>query len=132
MNDRQYAAHRAAVGRAMDQWKNRLWLGHWILHVEHNRHGLDQREVPSGSTKQMVCNADWRYQEATIGCDCPSVSRKSVAEMGLLVLHELLHAAVHEAREWREGASVGLPHEERVVTHLTNVLVYAYKGSRRR
>lgn len=127
MNDRQYSRHCAQVERVVRRWKPRLWLGMWTIHVEHNRNGLDQRNIPSGVIMHARTVSDWRYEEATIECDCPSVARLKPEKLDSLILHELIHTALDEMREWRHGVDVGLPHEERVTTHLKNMLGYAWR-----
>jgi hypothetical protein len=57
-------------------------------------------------------------------------SDKRIAEV---VIHELVHCLVHEMREWSPERQSGdaldkcMAHEERVVTELTDAIIWSYE-----
>lgn len=69
----------------------------------------------------MRCAAKWQYLTATITVFMPDISDCSDAELEGHLVHELCHCLVNELREARED---WLDHEERVVTGITNAILW--------
>lgn len=65
-----------------------------------------------------VENCSWEYQSASIQVDLSKLADMKASKIGEVVIHELLHIVVNEMREG------SIKHEERVVTHLTNCVLW--------
>lgn len=124
MNDAKYKRTKKRLTKLVAKWKRRLRLEQWAIRTIFCRHSLAKS---AGVSKSAVANcvADWRYLEAAVSFDMPSLAEMNREDLEQVVLHELVHVLVSEMREWQadntstEGA---MDHEERVVTHITNVL----------
>ena len=53
------------------------------------------------------CAADWRYRDILFTLSYVGQERLSDERMDESALHEVLHAAVHEMREWKLGDKIG-------------------------
>jgi len=107
------AKTRDKVAALIKRWIGDLWLGQWEIDVTYEWNGVRGKEAVYAR-----CHADWRYMHARITCDLPLMADLSDEDLEEVVVHELLHAVVNEMR------SKGLPHEERVVSHLERVICY--------
>jgi len=122
VNDRQYEAGKSRTARWVALWTDRLWLGQWRIRPSYVRNWTTDEDGSGGDTIAHGW-ASWQYQTLTVEFNMHQLLRRPLDEQEQHVLHELLHAVV---REMRDGADM-IPHEERVVTHLTNVLWHAWK-----
>lgn len=130
MNDRAYEALQRRANRFVRRWRSRLWLNDWQVDTTFYREGDGNGSARDGFERIAWCHADWRYKLATVSINCPTFAATDAAEQEKTILHELLHAVVHEMREWAPdggGPTGAIDHEERVVTVLTDILWMAYK-----
>lgn len=132
MNDREHARHIKQFDALAEKWKFALFLGNWALITDHFREGDGKTDAATGKTPAASCSADWRYMHVKLSCNCFEFADMPAHEVERIVIHELLHAVVHEMREWSENDDSCLPHEERVVSHLTAVIDYLANAPRKR
>lgn len=132
MNDREHARHCKEFNALIDQWRTDLFLGNWQIDTEHFRTGNGDVDQNTGQTPAAKCAADWRYMHAKVTCNCHMFEGMPKGKVEQVVIHELLHAVVHEMREWSTKDDSSVPHEERVVSHLTSVVEYLAKRGRHR
>ncbi|MDZ4249527.1 MAG: hypothetical protein U0990_05495 [Candidatus Nanopelagicales bacterium] len=117
MDDAEFEAQKARIETAFHRWQNPLGLGYWLVHLIWEREGRDFESHTDGQTRSTCaarCFADWRYNEATITFNVPLYSDMDDDTVERTVVHELMHIFLNEVRE------EGLPHEERVASHLTS------------
>lgn len=90
------------------------------------------RDDDSGNTLAK-CIPDWSYKHATITFHTNLMNGKSDKRIAEVVIHELVHCLVHEMREWSPERQSGdaldkcMAHEERVVTELTDAIIWSYE-----
>ena len=99
------------IEQLIKKWKRKLWLGQWRIDVLWEWNGID------GEAAATV-NADWKYMIATLKFDLPYCSTLKPDVLLNVIVHELVHLIVNEMRE------DGVDHEERVVSHITSILVH--------
>lgn len=105
------------IDKLVAKWVGDLWLGQWDIKAVYKWNGIS--EVDGAPSKAAACcQANWKYMHAEVRIDVPQFSTMSDAEMEDCIVHELLHAVVHEMR------SEGIDHEERVVSHLQRVVCF--------
>lgn len=97
------------------KWKEHLFLNPWRFNPTYVREsGKDV--AGRGSSIEAQCNARWEYLEADVKFFMHQIHGMSDRQLEELVIHELCHCIVAEMREKQ------VCHEERVVSHLVNVL----------
>jgi len=111
--------------RLAQEWIERTWLGWWKIDVvfygrkEYCKlmKGLDRYSV-------ALCSTQWEYMQARLSVNSYALKNCSKDEIEYVVVHELMHVFLNEARE------KGIEHEERVATFLAKsfILVNDRKG----
>lgn len=120
------ARHEKARGKVMafvEKWKADLWLGHWSIDTVLEWNGIHSATSAHGHVLGE-CDADWRYLSAKLRFNLPELSVLSDEKIEEVVVHELLHVHLNEMREQ------GLPHEERVCSLLTQVMLFLSRRKR--
>lgn len=104
-----------------------LRMDEWTLKARYVNDTCDSDEDGDRTLAQV--NASWAYREACINIFVPDMAQCSDAEIQSHLIHELMHVAVNEMREWQDaddGNSHSLRraknHEERVVCSLVRML----------
>jgi hypothetical protein len=108
---------RRRIMRACKKWSEQMWLTSWKKEVQYAE---SLGEVGENYRRCAACEADWRYKHLTLTFALDAVADMTDEELERTVIHELLHAIVEELRS--APKNVRLAHEERVVTHLTDVI----------
>lgn len=119
---RHHEKTKKKLDKLMKKWVPRCWLNSWNIKIIDHWNGL-----PTPKSDYLIygrCDADWRYANAVLDFDIPACSTLSDFQLERVVIHELIHAVVNEMRE------KDLDHEERVVSHLENIIEYAYRGKK--
>lgn len=114
LSDPEFAAVQKRVFDAVGTWKERLWLWGWNVQLR-----WGDGAIPDGDMAVASCDARWEYMRATLTFDVRGMADEQ--SIDAVVIHELLHALVNEMRMLAVSAD-DITHEERVVTHLTNVI----------
>lgn len=142
MNDNDYKRVKDFIPPIYYLWSERLRLQDWSISFNGFRDGIpDDRKNPGSDAIMVICCL-WQYKSATIDLDAPKILEflNDLDEDAIQksILHELLHAVVHEMRPDQCGAFTEsmdddiplhqIKHEERVVEHLTEVIWQAYNG----
>ncbi len=125
MNDTEFEAQKARVQALIEIWPNRVGLRQWHLRF------LFERDYKPDTTNDPVWRLstrfdvvpEWEYQQATIRCWLPDIEPLSDEDLECSFIHELCHCLVNEMRE----PDKTLKHEERVVTTITNAIIWAYQ-----
>lgn len=131
MNDRDYNAQKRRVGRLFNRWAKTLGLNQWALHYQCCREGEmltdDDRSGDSAFSPVMDCEAQWQYQQVAIRVNTPMLVSMDDEDVERSVVHELCHVLVNEMRT-DEPTMEQYNHEERVVTMLTNALLWTRRA----
>lgn len=96
-------------------WAHWTGLGYWNVHLRF------ENEVKDGPGETFIeghCQADWRYQFATITFYPKAMRHLAAAEIESAVVHELVHVFLCEMRE------DGIDHEERTATQLEKAFLW--------
>lgn len=104
-----------------------LRMDEWTLKASYINDSCDSEEDGDRTLAQV--NTSWAYREAYINIFVPDMAQCADAEIQSHLIHELMHVAVNEMREWQDaddGNSHSLRraknHEERVVCSLVRLL----------
>lgn len=104
-----------------------LRMDEWTLKASYINDSCDSEEDGDRTLAQV--NTSWAYREAYINIFVPDMAECTDAEIQSHLIHELMHVAVNEMREWQDaddGNSHSLrrakKHEERVVSSLVRML----------
>lgn len=128
MTDKEFNALLKRVHKLVKAIKNDLWLDDWDIQIIPCREqALDDEHA--GFHVLMKCDVNWPYKTAYIRAYLPDLAGYADDHLQFVVTHELLHVVVNEMRNYQE--SDGLHHEERVVTHLTQIISALRKEKRR-
>lgn len=119
--DAEFDRCKKRVNAIAKKWVKPLGLGYWTTHLNF----LVEIVRDSGNAVGMVCDADWRYQEATITVNVRAVKDLTDGELEACFVHELMHIFLNEMRE------NGIEHEERVATQLQKAFLWAVENVER-
>ncbi len=122
LTDAEYVVARDRVRALVDEWKSKLWLTQWDTPTSYGDGVLTVNDVLC-TDAAASCKARWEYQTASLQFNLRTLHGYKDPELAEVVIHELLHAAVNEMRDVACAEDAGIKHEERVVTHLTNVVM---------
>lgn len=126
MTDAEYATQRDRTHALVTRWANALGLGWWEITNEWARDDYREkaRSTNDGAVSLATCRPDWRYAHAAITWNMPEIAELSDAKPEAVVVHELQHVFLHEAR-WRDGDDTdSVDHEERVATTLAKAFLW--------
>lgn len=133
MTDKQYRGLRRLIDKLCKKWLNTLGFRRWSVRTTIYR-------VPKEESPDCVasCDAQWEYMNMWLkfyGPKCLELTEKEFEES---FVHECIHGLVNEMRawgDWEDGkilkskSDEGMMHEERVVTQLTQAILWAnYDG----
>lgn len=110
MNDADAEAQKTRVLAVAEPWMEALWLKWWNIEWRWHRGRIDGES----DVTAMATSADWEYAEAVISVDLTRIEDWGTEELEKVVVHELMHVILHEARYWKDD----LGHEERVASWL--------------
>jgi hypothetical protein len=128
MTDKEFVGCKKRIKALLDEWafgiKSRgprlVVLRDWVITVRYNREPFN---TPDGEEAGAQVVSSWFYKTAEIDFNCSNLYQTGPLEMELVVIHELCHLLVNEAREWGgkygERTDEWSHHEERVVTDLS-------------
>lgn len=129
LTDKEHAKELVRINRIACKWKSVLNLHSWDFLISVRRSSADMElaedaaPVPKHSAAVGICKASWKYKHAHIEINGEETIGRPQRTVEDAMLHEMLHAVVHEMREWECGNSdLALAHEERVVSELTMVI----------
>lgn len=123
MKDAEYEAFVAKVQGYFDKWLVILGLGDWRL-VYPFYHG----PIPN-SEASMDCSAKWEYKSATISISAAENADWPDTRLEWNAVHELMHCLTMPlADQADENCPAARMLVERVVTDLTNAVLWAYKA----
>lgn len=111
------------------KWLLPLGLRWWKVKFSYSREPL-KSDAAEGRTCLAQTMVDWEYLNATITFDMQAIVEQSDGALEDTFVHECLHVFVHEMRMWAgpvvtdEKQEEAMKHEERVVTQLTNALLW--------
>lgn len=121
ISDADFALCRKRVNALAKKWVKPLGLGYWTTHLNF----LVEIVRDGGNAVGMTCDADWRYQEATITVNVRAVKDLTDSELESCFVHELMHIFLNEMREG------DIKHEERVATQLQKAFLWAVENVQR-
>ncbi len=128
MTDKEYRDFRRRISKLGKKWLLMLGFRHWDTQVETSRH-----PDPEVSDCVGKANTKWEYQKVTLTFYGPGLMKYTDKELEEVYVHECCHALVAETRQWgyesipKDKAEEGMKHEERVVTQLTNAILWTYR-----
>ncbi len=96
----------------LSEWKPRLLLEDWNLHVLWYKERIPDHEEAGG-----VITPDWRYMEATLHLNLGKMKLLTKQERERMIVHELLHCLTNPLKR------TGTDQEELLVTRLALILV---------
>lgn len=99
----------------LSEWKERLLLSDWNLHVIWHRDRIEQAPRPEDAGGFIT--PDWRYMEATLHLNLGKMKLLTKQERERMVVHELLHCLTNPLKR------TGTDQEELLVTRLALILV---------
>ena|ERR1700761_644051 len=106
------------IGPLVKKWIDKLWLNTWEVASEF------QFEKDEQSLRcRAKAHVDWQYMHGTITFYLPNLLDDKDGDLEKTIVHELGHFLVNEMREYDEANSESIHHEERVVSHFTNILL---------
>lgn len=112
------AAAKKLITFYFNRWSYRMGLKWWTLTLKLLEDPEELRRVLSTYKEDEVTLgetfSDWRYMTATLYFNVPALATRSESMIERVVIHELGHCLVNEARENEQH------HEERVVATLVN------------
>lgn len=123
-------ATREEMAPLMEVWVKRLRLDRW--EVDSQWHYGQDRPEGSDDANAWAC-VQWEYMRGTVHFCLPLLERHPSADRERIVVHELCHFLVAEMREYSEADRIPshvIRHEERVVSHLTAILMDAMASER--
>jgi hypothetical protein len=103
-----------AIREHMSEWKVRLLLSNWTMHVIWYNGQIDGGHENAAA----LSTPDWRYMEATLSFNLQKMALLDRKEVERVVVHELLHCLTSAAVK-----RVGSNHDELLVTSLALILV---------
>lgn len=121
MNDREFAKQRKRILACDAKWGPLLGLRWWtVTHV----YCRDRDEMPEDarSSAAAAVRSHWQYMTASVYWYIPDIADVDAKELESIYIHEALHILVNEMRV------KDLDHEERVVSHLTKVILWVKEG----
>lgn len=133
MTDAEYRTQRKRLKTLQDKWVGTLGLRWWHTTFVYSREPL-KSEAAEGRTCLAQTIVDWEYLNATITFDMQAIADESDDDLEMAFVHECMHVFVHEMRMWaglevtHEKQEEAMKHEERVVTQLTNAVIWSRKA----
>lgn len=125
MTDAEFQAQRERIEPVAQRWIAALGLGFWSITLVWAREDYHESEPGTPRSSIARCKADWRYAHATITFNVPKFVDEDDDDLEGIVVHELMHVFLSEAR-WVDGEdSDSLDHEERVATMLAKAFRWA-------
>jgi Zn-dependent protease with chaperone function len=109
------------VKAAVEKWLQPLGLEWWDVKIVYYSNPTDIVRIFASDEFLVVPAktwADWRYGTAEVAVNLPAFDEIDKDKVETVILHELIHVLVNEMR------TVGLDHEERVVTGLTKAFLW--------
>lgn len=126
MKYKAFKYHRRRTRKLFNEWVYKLGLEWYEIDVVYHRSKKDFRRTWGvGRYTDMAVRTDWRYMHATVGVCVPLIASLSDEKLEKVVVHELTHILLNEARE------KGLDHEERATTFITKAILYTRNVTRR-
>jgi hypothetical protein len=119
VTDKQYKEQLNRLTKVVARVKDDLWLDDWDIKVTPCRQIVSDADTSEFQTV-MQCKVNWPYKLAHLTVFVPELVDRDDDWTLFAVTHELLHVIVNEMRNYDE--SDGIQHEERVVTHLTQII----------
>lgn len=124
MKRKAFKRQRKRVTDLVTYWQPKLGLGWWSIDLDFYDDAGDFIKAEGDSQAAFRVWARWQYLKATIAVNAPAVKSMSDRKLAYAVVHELCHLLVNEMRE----ADPDGKHEERVVTVLSNVMIWLHDG----
>lgn len=118
--DSEYRKIRSMVRAAFFKWARVLGLRYWDCRVDYRR--IPFPPHAQGGVTAAKCHCKWEYRMVTVEVSLIDLSDLNQEQIEDVVIHELLHALVHEMREDDPDCK----HEEAVVTGLTRAIRWTY------
>lgn len=133
MTDAEFNVQRKRLLALQDKWIPALGLRWWHTTFVYSRQPL-KSEAAEGRTCLAQTLVDWEYLNATITFDMQAIVDESDDDLEKTFVHECMHIFVHEMRMWAgpevtyEKKEEAMKHEERVVTQLTNAVIWSRRA----
>ena len=139
MTDAEVKKQIGRVKELCDPWVAVLGLGAWDITNTFDRVGLktDAGDLNDNLRCMAKTAVRWPYLNANIMWNLPQLGDLEDDKLEQIVVHELCHILVHEMREWApeiieaDRSAIGMKHEERVTTNLTNAFIWVRNAARR-
>jgi hypothetical protein len=115
----KYKEVRQHIRKVVPWWVHQLGLGYWHVKVYYS-HEIQRNH--QGTIRAAYCEADWRYETASITFYPKAMCEMAEDEIEATVVHELMHVFLDEMREPE------IHHEERVATQLQKAFCWVKKA----
>lgn len=122
LTEKQHLQQIKRLEKIVKPWSSRLGLFDWEADVIVTQHELGVSALDENANVLASCSASWPYKAARLEFSGPGILRIDDDDLERAVVHELMHCKVNEMAKG-EGVD---PHEERVVTDLTNATIWTY------
>jgi hypothetical protein len=126
MTDCEFRAAKSKIKKYINKWLVLLGLDRWTIDVQY----LDQSSSTFKSDFEVLAgetHVTWFYNRALIKFYLPEFLEMEDDDVEQLVIHELTHILVNEARECGTG-EFNIKFEEHVVTNLTKAFLLTYEA----
>lgn len=109
----------------VDKWSKIMGIDRWDITVDYNSLKFDE-----DARTNAYCQSSWQYKSAYLEVFLPTLKGNSAWEIESLIIHELCHILVCEMRGLPDEDGKVNPHEERVVTEMTQAFLRAHYPKR--
>lgn len=128
MTDAEHAQLKSRIQAIADEWVECLGLRWWHISFYYHGDSGDYRDssadIPPES--KAYTSASWAYLDAAIHFNMSGLATYNETQLEEVVVHELMHAMVHEMRAVSacNCDTLDIRHEERVCTMLGRAFVW--------
>lgn len=131
MDDATYERIAAQINALVAYWKPRLRLLDWRIAVKVVR-GTIVSEADKRATNDADSDPRWEYEEGTLRFAAPDLAERDADYLEWLVVHELMHARLHELHRDGEGPEIAAhqKHEEHTASVLADVVITLDRAAR--
>lgn len=124
LTERQHEQQRKRLSRLLRPWVKRLGLHDWEAKVIVSKDALGTPTLGSQISSVLACcYPSWMYKSTYIEFSGPSLLNLDDDDLERAIVHELFHCKVDEMSK---NDGIPDPHEERVVTELTDAAIWTY------
>lgn len=131
--DAEYERIKDICDPLIDKWRAAMGLNTWRININYRRVPMDGQE-PSDTTALADILVRWEYLEARLRINTFGIWERAMSadDIEETIVHELCHIHVAELRSLVDDDKFShhILHEERVVSSLTNAMLWSRQMGR--